>query len=151
MNPDPEQLRAMLAKATRLPWQVSGVRRKPATLVTALNEFHAIGPDGDEVALVWFDLKTGLSFADAKLIVAAVNALPALLDEHEKMRAALDWFAKHESSITSDIYTAHSLRGDGASQFMREDDSEFRADLRSAFMRARAALANSTRQEDEDG
>jgi hypothetical protein len=54
---------------------------------------------------------------------------------------ALESFVCKERSITADITTTHSLRGDGASSSMREDDADMRAELREAFSHARTALA----------
>lgn len=55
--------------------------------------------------------------------------------------AALEEFVRMESSITHDIRTAHSLRGAGASDWMREDDHDMQRDLSAAFEAARRALA----------
>ena len=41
---------------------------------------------------------------DAALIVAAVNALPSLLDERERLRAALDEYGDHNNWCTSRDY-----------------------------------------------
>lgn len=73
-----ERLRALMAKATPLPWQVSG-NRSPLTSLHGRNQFHSIGPDNDAVAAVFYDVKTGQGFMDAKLIVEALNSLPTLL------------------------------------------------------------------------
>lgn len=58
----------------------------------------------------------------------------------ETMRKALDDFVDREHGIMADVVTAHNNRGDGASQWMREDDMEFRQALRRCFAAARAAL-----------
>jgi len=60
--------------------------------------------------------------------------------ENERLRAALDGLVKHESSIKIDVLSAHRNRGNGASQWMSEDDADFRRNLRQAFETACAAL-----------
>lgn len=73
-----ERLEGLLAAATPGPWAVSGVRASTVKLGRD-TRVHHIGPDDDHLAAVYYDMKTGRGFMDAKLIVAAVNALPALL------------------------------------------------------------------------
>jgi hypothetical protein len=68
--------------------------------------------------------------------------LAAEREKLARLREALRWFDKHESTIKSDINSAHSGRGDAASDWMREDDRDFRRDLCEAFARARAALGD---------
>lgn len=83
---DTAELRKLLEKATPGPWQVNGVRGKlRKSHGEHIMETHDIGPDGDALASVFFNPKTGLGFADAKLIVAAVNALPAILSQLDKL------------------------------------------------------------------
>ncbi|WP_299830736.1 hypothetical protein [uncultured Roseobacter sp.] len=48
---------------------------------------------------------------------------------------------KMRDSITSDIQSAHSGRGVGASQWMREDDQDFRKSLRETFDALERALS----------
>lgn len=57
------------------------------------------------------------------------------------IRGALERIVKLRKDIVSDVGTAHKLRGNGASDWMREDDRDFRRDLNSAFDAAEAALA----------
>ena len=45
---------------------------------------------------------------------------------------------KLRKDIVSDVGTAHKLRGNGASDWMREDDRDSRRDLNSAFDAAEA-------------
>ncbi len=73
-----EHLETLLSAATEGPWIVSGGRQSSLTLGRDV-QLHTIGPDGDGVAVVFYDTKTGLGFSDAKLIVAMRNELPALL------------------------------------------------------------------------
>ena len=72
-------LRAALNKATRTGWFAQPINPPPSSEIRA--------PSGDAplpVAKVWAP-------EDAALIVAAVNALPALLDVAEKAQAVLDY------------------------------------------------------------
>lgn len=48
---------------------------------------------------------------------------------------------KHRNDIEADIRSAHSNRGGGASEWMREDDRDFRKDLYATFDELEAALA----------
>lgn len=57
------------------------------------------------------------------------------------IREALERLVKLRKDTVSDVATAHKLRGNGASDWMREDDRDFRRDLNSAFDAAEAALA----------
>ena len=65
-------------KTPEQPWQVSGVRGK---IISGKRQYdyHGIGPDGFEVAAVWFDTRTGEGFKDAHRIVRAVNCHQDLL------------------------------------------------------------------------
>ena len=72
---DTKKLRELLAKGTKPPLEVKTNRAGNPT----------IGPVGSEGMIApWI-----VSEEDAALIVSAVNALPALLDEVEGLRAAL--------------------------------------------------------------
>lgn len=84
---DIDKLKELVSRASSLPWQMSGSRsRRPITLGRDTST-HSIGPDGDAVAIVFHNDKTGLGFIDGKLIEAAVNALPALIAKAERVDA----------------------------------------------------------------
>jgi hypothetical protein len=59
----------------------------------------------------------------------------------EKAAATL---LKMGSGIKADVQSAHSNRGGGASEWMREDDRDFRKDLREAFEALETALQQTT-------
>ena len=59
----------------------------------------------------------------------------------EGLREAAKALLGMRQSITTDVGSAHSLRGNDASEWMREDDREMRKELREAFDRLEAALA----------
>jgi hypothetical protein len=77
------------AEHTALPWQLSGTRLTTAPTIGKDTRLLQIGPDGDVLALVFFDMKTGRGFADAKLIVAAVNERPMLLSRIRELEEAI--------------------------------------------------------------
>tara|TARA_R110000744_G_C19018112_1_gene523860 strand:- start:77 stop:313 length:237 start_codon:yes stop_codon:yes gene_type:complete len=68
---------------------------------------------------------------------------PALMrsDAIEKSASTL---LKMADGIKADVRTAHSERGGGASEWMREDDRDFRKDLREAFEAFETALQQTT-------
>lgn len=60
------------------PWQVNGTRHSGDLKIGRDARLHFVGPDGDAVAAVFFDMKTGRGWKDAKLIAAAPEMLNAL-------------------------------------------------------------------------
>lgn len=129
------RLRELLAKATPL-----------------LSADRSNRPIGGGERLIGFRVPEDVAgLSDGLFIVSALTeiarALPALLTEIEHLRAvnggmreSLDWFAKHQQAIESDVYTGHRSRASAASEWMREDDRDFRASLTEAFAKARATL-----------
>lgn len=84
------KLRALAEKATPGPWSVSGMRMNLARLRGG--EAHSVGPDGDAVALVFYEAKHHAQhWADARFI-AAVNpaAVLALLNERDALARAYE-------------------------------------------------------------
>lgn len=77
---DIESLRAMLAKATKGPWAVS--REDEAAVITGAGKFYW-RPWGH---LPQESVKGIRPVEEAALIVAAVNALPGLLNELAELR-----------------------------------------------------------------
>ena len=82
-----QRLRELLAKATERPWDVGDPTRGDSPLMVYCND-----TTGQRIA----DLTNEYTFhseeekaANAALIVAAVNALPGLLDRVERMEEAL--------------------------------------------------------------
>jgi hypothetical protein len=45
------------------------------------------------------------------------------------LREAMDWFRRHADALKSEVRTAHMARGGAASEWMREDDRDFRHEL----------------------
>jgi hypothetical protein len=56
---------------------VSGVRHSGDLKIGRDARLHAVGPDGDAVAMVFYDMKTGRGLKDARLIAAAPDLLEA--------------------------------------------------------------------------
>jgi len=67
-----------MAEHTPGPWQVSGTRHSGDLKIGRDTRLHAVGPDGDALAMVFFDMKTGRGFADARLIAAAPDMHAAI-------------------------------------------------------------------------
>lgn len=74
---------------------------------------------------------------------ALISHIETLEAENARLKEALAWFHHNGKALASDIYSAHRLRGNGASQWMTEDDRDFRRDLDAALDRARAAMGES--------
>lgn len=66
------------AKHTPGPWQVEGVRHTGDLKIGSDARLHMVGPDGDAVCAVFYDMKTGRGLRDARLIAAAPELLEAL-------------------------------------------------------------------------
>jgi len=86
-----------------------------------------------------------LNWEHGKNCEEAADEITRLTAEVERLRAALEWFVKREKSIMADVLSAHRNRGNGASQWMREDDADFRRDMIRAFETARATLTQEPR------
>ena len=67
----------MIAQHTPGPWQVAGARHSGDLKLGRDVRLHMVGPDGDPVTAVFFDMKTGLGWKDAQLIAAAPELLAA--------------------------------------------------------------------------
>ena len=65
-------------KHTPGPWTVSCIRLTTAPAFGPDIRLLEVGPSEDRLALVYFDMKTGLGQADARLIAAAPDLLAAL-------------------------------------------------------------------------
>lgn len=93
MTVDTAALRELLGKATKGPWFVGAMndalfiidqQPSPAPIDHVFPERHK-----DAVVIAKLDPGTVQAVHDSSLLVAAVNALPALLDEVEGMRGEL--------------------------------------------------------------
>ena len=73
-------LNELLKAATPGPWQVEGARHSGDLKIGADTRLHMVGPDCDAVAAVFFDMKTGRGFMDARLIALAPDLAAALIE-----------------------------------------------------------------------
>lgn len=73
-------------KFTPGPWIVPGARHKGDLKVGPDCRLHMVGPDGDAVCAVFFDMRTGCGFADAHLIAAAPDMYEVLKEIAERLR-----------------------------------------------------------------
>lgn len=62
------------------PWTVSCMRLTTAPALGRDTRLLEVGPSEERLALVYFDMKTGLGQADARLVAAAPEMLAALDD-----------------------------------------------------------------------
>lgn len=65
----------------------------------------------------------------------------SLRSQVDRLRGALEWFDKHADELKADVLSAHHGRGNGTTQWMTEDDRDFRKALREALEAARQALS----------
>ena len=63
----------------------------------------------------------------------AAAALRAQRDRIDALEAGLAEFVRLGKSVSADIQTAHQNRGNGASEWMIEDDRDLRRDFRAAL------------------
>ncbi len=86
---------------------------------------------------------------DIKILVSERDRLKVA---NAELASALKWFDLHADSLAADLRSAHRSRGEGGSQWMAEDDRDFRADFRKAIETARAALqAHGPAKPEENG
>jgi cell division protein ZapA (FtsZ GTPase activity inhibitor) len=93
MTQSTDELEKLLKAGTPTPWFVGGVRFKMnGGDWHGVMSYNEAKKQDDNVCCVGYDPRTGEGHADARLICAAVNALPELLamaEENARMRAAL--------------------------------------------------------------
>ncbi len=70
----------------------------------------------------------------------AASPAPPIPEGIEALAASATWFHQHRKSIEADIRSAHYSRGNGTTQWMTEDDRDFRNELEAAFTRLADAL-----------
>lgn len=57
----------------------------------------------------------------------------ALTAKVERLEGAVEWFSRHATGLKADVHSAHRARGNAASEWMREDDRDFRKELEAAL------------------
>lgn len=124
--------------ATQGKWRCGGVRGRFGQL-NPEGSFHAVGPDGDAVAAVFYDEKTGNGFADARFIARfgpvrvkeLLNAeaeLERAKDRNRRLKQAND--KEHDRLAASkDKQHRRAIR---AEQRLREHTATAEAALKSA-------------------
>ena len=138
MTETTQELLTRLTGFTPGPHQVSGGRHRGNLMIGPGTQLHMVGPDGDAVAAVFYDVKTGRGFKDAHLYAAAPDLHRIVTEqaaEIERLREALDR-AAFVLSVMPDIALRVGLAG--TSQW---DEIAGGPDLFGALDQSRAALA----------
>lgn len=79
-----------MSEHTPGPWVVAGTRHSGNLEIGKDTRLHWVGPDGDAVCGVFYDMNTHRGWADARLIAAAPELLAALGD-FVKMGESYGW------------------------------------------------------------
>lgn len=82
-----QDLAALVTQATPGPWAVEGARHSGELKIGPNTRLHFVGPDGDAVAAVFFDMKTGQGLPDAKLIAMAPDLARKVLEQQAEIEA----------------------------------------------------------------
>jgi hypothetical protein len=69
MKVDFQDVREALAKMTPGEWQLAGTRHSGDLHIGKDTRLLAIGPDGDAVAMVFFDMQTSRGHTDAAVLI----------------------------------------------------------------------------------
>ena len=75
------------------PWQVDGARHSGDLKIGKDARLHFVGPDGDNVAAVFYDMATGRGYSDARLIAASPvmrDTIAALLDDRDALTQRIE-------------------------------------------------------------
>lgn len=84
-----QELVELLGRATKGPWQVSGIRHSGDLKIGRDARLHMVGPDDDAVAAVFYNMQTGLGFADAQLIALSPDLAQEVIALRKELQAAL--------------------------------------------------------------
>jgi hypothetical protein len=109
MSVDISKLRALLEAATPRPWrhEPSAAENNRAAYVEGVNGRNVASTD------TFYDCSIlDMSNADAALICAAVNALPGLLDEVERLRARLNPTIEQHDANPAQYWADREVRTD---------------------------------------
>ena len=77
------------------PWTVSCMRLTIAPALGRDTRLLEVGPSEERLALVYFDMKTGLGLADARLIAAAPDLLEGGTEQTAILRAAQEILTRY--------------------------------------------------------
>lgn len=91
MTPDElARLKLLAEKATPGPWFVVGARAKiKYEQCHMISRYDEADKKDENIAVVWYDEKTGLGLSDAAFIASSREAIPSLIAEVERLREAL--------------------------------------------------------------
>jgi hypothetical protein len=87
MTVDLDALKEALAKMTPGVWQLAGTRHSGDLHIGKDTRLLAIGPDGDAVAMVFFDMQTSRGHTDAAGIVLLRSSAEAMIARIEALEA----------------------------------------------------------------
>lgn len=94
-----QDLAALVAQATPGPWAVEGARHSGDLKIGPNTRLHFVGPDGDAVAAVFFDMKTGQGLPDAKLIAMAPDLAYKVLEQQAEIARLTARAEKAEAAL----------------------------------------------------
>ena len=100
---DLAHLRELAELISQLPWQYQSTGHDAV--------IYAYPP-----AKGWIDVKTENWLNDAAYIVAAANALPALIAEVTRLMEALEFYADHSSYVHSEYNDSVPIEDDGGAK-----------------------------------
>ena len=129
-------LKEALALMTPGVWQLAGTRHSGNLHIGKDTRLLAIGPDGDAVAMVFFDMQTSRGHTDAVGIVLLHNSADAMIARIEALEAEN---ARLRDPQLADYEAEAALASEGV-YVWGPDGEEFERMFRVA-MEARAALA----------
>jgi hypothetical protein len=94
MTDNDAEMLASLKGFTPGPHSVSGTRHSGDLKIGANTRLHMIGPDGDPVAAVFYDMRTGRGFNDARLYAAAPDLHRIATEQAAEIARLRDALAK---------------------------------------------------------
>jgi hypothetical protein len=137
-----DELENLLKAGTPRPWFLSGVRFKMnGSDWHGVMSYNEAKKQDDNVCLVGYDPRTGEGHADAALIVAAINALPGLLESARRVEK-LETRDRVLIDVASSLAAAISLLERGGKKAAASDKmfEQMLTDYRGSLNRARALL-----------
>ena len=129
-----------MAKITRTPYAAGG--RVFAAAIRAIDPADVLAKMGDERCAKCGHPRRNHPYRHPFVGMGNdPSATQPAPDAVARLVKAAEFFDRRRKSIEDDVSSGHSGRGPGASSWMREDDSDFRLDLRNAFDALSSALA----------
>ena len=128
-------LQKLLDAATKGPWAVEGTRHSGNLEIGPGTRLHMVGPDGDAVAAVFFDMKTGRGFMDARLIALAPQLAAALIKAEEVLAESVE--IVHKEYVRATLETVNA----GPHHLLQKQMDAWRVRCMNAEKVSRAALS----------